>query len=98
MFLRCESVLLFVVKNCTYQLFSFADPKILVLFFEESFKDIFFSLELIGKYPSETEVSTYSIDRNLPVFMCVKKDQDTSSSYKEYLSKTNDYFANQYRM
>ena len=53
-------------------------------------------MELVGKHPSDVETNTYDINPDLPVFMSVKDDQDTTDEFTKYLSDINKYFTNDY--
>ena len=57
---------------------------------------MFYSLEVVGKHPSQVEAETYEISRDLPVFMSVEDDQDISEDYTKYLRACNTYFSSNY--
>ena len=54
-------------------------------------------MEYVGKYPSDDEANIYDISTELPVFMSVSEDKDTSEEYAQYLKKSNTYFTNKYK-
>ena len=58
---------------------------------------MFYSLEVVGKHPSQVEAETYEISRDLPVFMSVENDVDISEEYTNYLRACNTYFTNDYK-
>jgi hypothetical protein len=53
-------------------------------------------MEYVGKYPSDEEATIYEISPELPVFMCVSDDKDTSEDFTKYLKNSNTYFNNNY--
>ena len=58
--------------------------------------NIFFSVELVGKHPSKTEVDTYDISKDIPAFISVKNEQIITDQYTKYLSDINKYLSNGY--
>ena len=51
----------------------------------------------MGKNPSQEEADTYDISRDMPVFMTVGENSDTSEGYTKYLKKCNTYFTLGYK-
>jgi hypothetical protein len=56
-----------------------------------------FRLQLVGKNPSEVQADTYDIRQDIPVFMSVAAEPDTSEAYAKYLTKCNAYFKANYK-
>ena len=46
---------------------------------------------MIGKHPSDVEAATYEIDKNVPMFISIKEDQDVSEEYNKYLRDMNNH-------
>ena len=68
------------------------------IFFNEDLlnQHIFFSVEIIGKHPDETQTETYDVSRDLPVFMSVSSDQNMTEGYAKYLVACNAFFESNY--
>ena len=60
-------------------------------------KNYNFRLQVVGKNPSALEADTYEIRQDIPVFMSVAADQDTSEAFAKYLTKSNSYFMENYK-
>ena len=56
-----------------------------------------FRLQLVGKNPSEVQADTYDIRQDIPVFMSVAAEPDTSEAFAKYLTKCNAYFKANYK-
>ena len=51
----------------------------------------------MGKNPSEVQADTYDIRQDIPVFMSVAAEPDTSEAFAKYLTKCNAYFKANYK-
>ena len=56
---------------------------------------IIFSLEIVGRHPTEVEARAHDLSGNFPAFLDVTQDKLTSD-YAKYLENIEAYFANNY--